>query len=219
MGRRIKVDVVGLYLDCAALAVDTIGDVSVARAWSNSSALSHYDVAGLAGHLARAVLATEEYFDQGRVDTPDAELLDASAYFAEVLGEHDPLVSSVHRQIRDRSYRAAQRGHAELTAGVAAALGRLRETLPGVPPGRTLVVLDGVNISAAEYLKTRIVELVVHIDDLAVSVDRPTPPIPEPALVMVAGILGELAARQHGGLRTVRGLARRERQPGGIHAM
>jgi hypothetical protein len=57
------------------------------------------------------------------------------------------------------------------------------------------------------------VELVVHIDDLAVSVGRPTPDLPATATACTIGCLLEIARTRHGDLAVVRALSRRERDP------
>jgi hypothetical protein len=61
-------------------------------------------------------------------------------------------------------------------------------------------------------------ELVVHIDDLAISVGIPTPELPAAATDAVIALLGALAARRHGPVAIVRALARAERVPSFIAA-
>jgi hypothetical protein len=61
-----------------------------------------------------------------------------------------------------------------------------------------------------DYLETRLVELVVHDDDLATSVDVPTE-LPGEALELAIDHLVAVARFRHGDLAVVRALARRER--------
>jgi hypothetical protein len=61
-----------------------------------------------------------------------------------------------------------------------------------------------------EYLKTRIVELTVHIDDLARSIEIPSPGLsPDTATVAIAVLVGAARTR-HGDRAIINALARRE---------
>ena len=62
-----------------------------------------------------------------------------------------------------------------------------------------------------DYLVTRLLEMVVHADDLAVSVDLPTPDYPDRVWDLVVGCLTQAAIRRHGPLAVVRAMARTER--------
>lgn len=61
-------------------------------------------------------------------------------------------------------------------------------------------------------------ELVVHADDLAVSVAVPTPPLPATTTEPVVDLLSRLAVRRHGSTALIRALARTERAPDTIAA-
>lgn len=212
-----------LFLTCADRAADAIGAPEVAAAWEGPSALEGYDVAGLVGHLARAVLTVETYLDgadAADLETDDPALTDASGYLGRVLGDADPIRSDLHIGVRRRGEETAADGPAALAAAVGETTQRLRARLEGDPLTRPVRVLDGVALTLADYLRTRIVELVVHLDDLAVSVDRPfTDDLPDVAFAEVADVLARAAARRHGGLATVRALARRERHPDPVRAL
>jgi hypothetical protein len=60
-------------------------------------------------------------------------------------------------------------------------------------------------------------EVVVHADDLAVSVGIPTPELPDDVFAPVRDLLVRLSVRRHGQAAVVRALSRRERA-GAIHA-
>ena len=105
------------------------------------------------------------------------------------------------------------------TGTLSEAAGRLAPRLAAADPTRRVEVLQGVTLPLEDYLRTRLVELVVHLDDLAVSVGRPGPDVPEPALRQVASVLGAVAATRAGGLETVRSLARAERHPAPVRAI
>jgi uncharacterized protein (TIGR03083 family) len=205
-----------LFLTCADVAADAIGSDAVAGAWHEPSALEGYTVAGLAGHLARAVLTVDTYLS--RPPVPPEGLTDASGYLATVLGDHDPIDSDLHRAVRERGREAAGADPAALAETVRRTAARLAGELDRETLDRAVEVLDGVVLTVADYLRTRLVELVVHLDDLAVSVGLAVP-IPDDAARVVAGVLAETAARRDGALATVRGLSRRERHPDAVRAM
>ena len=58
------------------------------------------------------------------------------------------------------------------------------------------------------------IELAVHLDDLAVSLDLPTPAIPDGAADLVVATLARIARGRRGTLPVLRALSRRERASG-----
>lgn len=91
------------------------------------------------------------------------------------------------------------------------ALTRLRLRLPEVDPSRLIAVLDGIPMRIDEYVKTRLLELVVHMDDLAASVDVPLPAVGDEALEIVSTLLSTVADVKHGAWAVIRAFTRRER--------
>ena len=77
----------------------------------------------------------------------------------------------------------------------------------------------GWALSLGDFLVTRMLELAVHQDDLAVSVGLATPDLPDPAFDPVLVLLARLAARRHGQAALLRALARAERAPAAINAI
>lgn len=206
------------FLGCAETAERLIASDEVANRWAEPSALPYYTIAGLAGHLARAVFTVDKYLDS--VSAPTGEPTDAAGYLATVLADHDPVDSGFHREVRDRALEEASDGPEALASTVRAVRERLADTLLETGMTRPIAVRDGVTLTVDEYLKTRLVELVVHIDDLSTSIGLAEPEgVPTSAYGEVAAVLGRLAARRFGGPTTIRGLARRERQPDGVRAL
>jgi hypothetical protein len=85
--------------------------------------------------------------------------------------------------------------------------------LATLPPDHPIVVFDRWRLRLDQALITRLIELAVHLDDLAVSLDLPTPAISEPAADLVITALARIAAGRHGTLPLIRALSRRERAP------
>jgi hypothetical protein len=77
----------------------------------------------------------------------------------------------------------------------------------------------GWALSLADFLITRMTELAVHLDDLAVSVGLAAPELPDAAFDPVLVLLARLAARRHGQAALLQALARVERAPTAINAI
>lgn len=213
---RIEPDV---FHEAAGAAERLIGHDVVAARWEQSSVLDGYTVAGLAGHLARAVLTVERYLD-APAPTADSDYTDAAGYFTNVLGTDDPIDSERHRRIRARGAETAADGPEALATELGDARLRLEGRLSPAVMTQPIQARDGIAVTVGEYLKTRVVELVVHLDDLALSVGHTEPEgLPAAAFDMTAAVLARVATRRAGGLVTVRSLARRERHPNPVRAL
>ncbi|GIF96031.1 maleylpyruvate isomerase N-terminal domain-containing protein [Catellatospora citrea] len=204
------------YLDAARAAAELLRDPAVAGAWDRPSALARYTVSGLAGHLAGQVFFAERALRLDRTGDPPLDIL---SYYDRVAwmnsGHDDP----EHQRIRRGSQASAADGPAALSGRVDAAVAGLPGLLADEPVART-VRLPGWawSLTYDDFLLSRLVELVVHVDDLAVSVHVPAPP-PDPAAAeLVIDLLTRVAARRHGPLALVRALTRAERAPAGIAA-
>ena len=69
-----------------------------------------------------------------------------------------------------------------------------------------------------DFLVCRLVEIVVHADDLAVSIDCPTPQFDDDALDPVMALLATLSAQRRGQDAVLRVLSRAERAQGTVSA-
>lgn len=208
-----------LFLELARCAADVLASADVRSRWNDPSALRGYEVGGLAGHLVRAVLTVENYLDVAE-PLEDRPLSTAVDYFVAVLGTDDPVDSEFHATVRRRGAEAAADGPDALLASLQEATARLGDRLREMDTARRrVVVLQDLRLTLDEYLRTRVVELLIHLDDLAASLGHRRPDVPEHAFQVVAGLLGELAAVRAGGLETVRSLARAERHPRPVRAL
>ena len=226
-----------LFLRVAEHVEDVLAGAEVARRWNEPSALRGYSVGGLAGHLARAVLTVERYLDApppedgiartrtagaqaGDDRPPDDRVTDAPGYLVAVLAGHDPVDSAFHQSVRNRGDEEASGGPAALVERLRAARSGLAERLAAVDPRQRIAVLGETVMSVEDYLDTRLVELVVHLDDLVVSVGGDTAPQLAPeAYERVACVLASVAARRVSGLALVRSLSRAERHPEAVRAL
>jgi hypothetical protein len=198
------------FLDAARAASALVAHPAVAAAWDEPSALARMTVGDLAAHLARAGLLVEAYLE---APVGDGAPVDAADYFL-AFGDLADVDSALSQGVRQRARDGAGQGHAAVAARMADTVDTLAHLLPGLPPDRRVSVRDGIVLSLDEYLKTRLVELAVHGDDLRVSVPAAAgdaPPVPEEARAVAVDVLVTIAVRRHGSLAVLRALARRER--------
>jgi hypothetical protein len=207
-------DVRGAFFDAAAVARSVLADESVAKGWDEPSALEHWTVAGVAGHLYRAIGSVEPYLD--RPAKPGAEAVSPVTYYARVLDaiDEDP---SLHEGIRKRGDDASAGGHRRLVEDFDAMVDRLKQRLPTLEASHTLTAFLGTVMTVDDYLVTRIIECVVHTDDVAVSVGLEPPEPPKEAAAIAITALVEVARVRRGDLAVLRALTRRERDV--IHAL
>ncbi len=182
----------------------------VAERWEQPSALELMTVGTLAGHLTRAVTSVNAYLDRDPPD-PMTQLLDAPGYVSSIDGLRDEITSSLHQAIRKRSEDEAVIGHIALVERWDEQVADLRERLDSEPSTRTLAALDGRAMLLDDYLVTRMMELVIHTDDLAVSVGLASPNFDGAAVGIVIECLVETARRRHGDRGVLMALSRRER--------
>jgi uncharacterized protein (TIGR03083 family) len=202
-------DAQAAFLDAAATALHLLERPELAERWEQDSVLPQFAVAALAGHLLRGMITVEQYLDGPE---PDEAGISAARYFHTVIRSAD-INDPAHQAIRNRGADAAAGGPQALAAEARAALGRLRSRLAGVGAGRRLRVAGGLVMTLDEYLRTRVVELAVHADDLAASLGvELTPPRPATCAVAIDVLVGAARIR-HGDMAVLRALARRERDP------
>ncbi len=198
-------DTVELFLAGAATIRDAIADPSVAAAWDAPSVLEEQTVGSLAGHLARGgVWQVGEYLAAGVPSGPPV-CTTAAAYYDRILGA---ATEADHQAIRDRGAAVAAVGPAALLAAVDERLAALAAHLPTVEASQLLTVAGGIVMPLGPYLGTRVVEQVVHLDDLARSLDRDPWPVADDAIEYVAHVAFDLIARRRGPHAVIRALYR-----------
>ncbi|WP_432901482.1 maleylpyruvate isomerase N-terminal domain-containing protein [Micromonospora matsumotoense] len=203
------------FLDVAEIAASLLREPLMAERWSTPSALPDFSTGGLARHLANQVTHTVTFLaaEQGASPIPVLEHFTGNAWVTSGVDSADNV------DIRRRSEQAAASTTAtDLAADVDAALAELRVTVPAQSADH-VVDLGDWGLQVDDFLLTRVMELVVHVDDLAVSLGVPTPPIPPAAAEATIHLLGSLAAWRHGSLKVIRALARHERAPASVAAL
>ncbi|GLZ75622.1 hypothetical protein Afil01_04290 [Actinorhabdospora filicis] len=171
-----------LFHATARTARDLIASAPVAAAWDAPAALPELTVGALAGHLGRQILNLGRFLDVPL--SPDTPRMDLATWFRDGAGgkSDQPLDSATHRAIRARAAEHAANGPAALAAEVSEALIALDRHVPAEDPARWVDIFGNHAVTLDTLLTTRLVELVVHSDDLAVSVAAPTPTFPPEAM-------------------------------------
>lgn len=199
------------YLLAAESALRLIGRVEVAQQWDRPSALPRMTVGAVAAHLGTQVLTVHAALTAGEGVTqePPVPLLE---HYDRVAWVRADLDDDANVTIREGAERSATTGHDALVRRLEAALADLRLAFASLelPPAVTMPWWDW-SVSFPDYLVTRMMEIVVHSDDLAVSVDVEPPPLPEHVLGPVLALLVGISLHRHGQAAVVRGLSRRER--------
>lgn len=204
------------FLSAALAALDQAAQPEVAAAWGEESSCAGMTVGGLAHHLLKQITNTQLV-----LETPprEAELVDVHEHYRRAEWVGADLDAPVNVGVRDSSdleaaagpeavLRAGQRAYAQVIDLLA------RPRVPDVvaPPWLTW------SLSTDDYLRTRLVELTVHSDDLAASVGLAVPQFPDSAMREVLDVLTTLAVRRHGPAALLRALSRPQRAPESISA-
>ncbi|MER7013847.1 maleylpyruvate isomerase N-terminal domain-containing protein [Saccharopolyspora sp. NPDC000359] len=203
------------YLRAAEAAVELLRDPAVSAAWDKPSALPEFSVRGLAGHLGSQVLHVTRML----AAEPVAERpMSLTEFYGAAQAFHTGIDSDINVRIREMGEDLAVDGAPALAAEVAAAVEEQRAALPAEPDDR-VVSFGQRPVRLADYLVTRMMEIAVHSDDLAVSAGIETPELPHEVVEPVIGLLAELAVVRHGQTPVLRALSRAERAPGTIAAI
>ncbi len=201
-------DLAPVYLAAADSALALLRDPAVAAGWTRPSALEGFTVGGLAVHLGSQIRLLTEVRATVK---PPIGLLD---HYAQAAWVDSGPGSAANRAIVTRNEERAAAGPPALIAETVSALDALRDSLPVAAGAQsTHLPWTGWSLRLDDLLVTRMMELAVHSDDLAVSVGLPTPSLPEEAVDLVLDLLTRLAVRRHGPTAVLRALSRAERAP------
>jgi len=202
-------------VDAARIAQELVARPEVADAWRAESACAGMTVGGLAHHLVRQAVLLAELLDA----PPSGDLRPLLEHYEQapwVRGNHD---HPANVSVRTSSDEQSAVGVEAVLAGARAALDRLPELLAAPrDPDAVFIPWQGWALTVDDLVTTRLMETIVHSDDLAASVGLPTPEFPEPALTPVLGLLTGVAVRRHGQAAVVRALSRPQRAPEHVSA-
>ncbi len=181
----------------------------VAELWDRESALPGMTVGGVARHLVSQPETAVEFL---RIQPPPphapvvslAELYERTDWFAAAVDAEE------NTSIRD-DFNAMSEGRQEHSVAI------LEQALADLPDAlaaagdTTYVPWQDSSVATDDFLVVRLMEIVVHTDDLAASVGIPTPAFDDDVLHPALALLAMLGAQRHGQDAAVRALSREER--------
>jgi hypothetical protein len=225
VGGRLSRDEVDTYV----AAVDWLRGIlqrdELALVWGEPSVVARYTVGGLAAHAVHGVV----WLEQLLTDVEPVGLRPVSV--GEFYGLNrvpDAADAESAEDAFSASLRAAAEGFARTgTSMVRAALTTSRDQLVGLldqaAATRAVAVIrvSRAQVPLRDYLRTRVLELVVHGDDLVCSVPGLVAPGPPPASLEVSlAVCMELTQARVGGVEALRGFTRSERAlPGALRVL
>jgi len=174
-------------------------------------------VGGLARHLGGQPVTVVSLLPAADSQAGKGETIELLEHYARAAWLNEDLDGEANRSIRDNADRQAAAGPSAAVSRVAEARGKLESVLADPPP-TTYVPWQGWALMTDDFLVTRLMEMVVHADDLATSVDVRPPDFGAAVLDPVFRLLTALAVRRHGQNALVRTLTRPQRSPATVSA-
>ncbi|WP_019137005.1 maleylpyruvate isomerase N-terminal domain-containing protein [Cellulomonas massiliensis] len=205
----------GALRPAAEAALGLASRPEVASAWQEESACAGMTVGALAAHLLLQAQRVVEVLGGSPGDP--AAALTVDEHYAQVSWRREDLDGPSNVAVRDRSAALADPGPEAVLAHARTVVDRLDATLADAPPA-VLVPWQGTVLSSDDFVVTRLLEILVHSEDLAASVGVPTPEFSPDALWPVVTLLTNLALRRHGQDALLRTLARPQRAPASVSA-
>jgi hypothetical protein len=187
----------------------------VADAWSRGSALAGMTVGGLARHLVSQPECAVAFLTTP--GPPDAEVLTLVGHYDRVDWLDASVEAPENTSIRDDFNEMGSAGHSESVEVLARSLDRLGAAIDTAGP-TTYVPWQDCRLPTDDFLVVRLMEVVVHADDLACSVGVATPAFSPEVVEPVLALLAALAVRRRGQDAVLRTLSRSERSAGSISA-
>ena len=196
------------FLAAARAVAPLLRSPELAEAWAKPSALAEFRVSGLAGHLAGQVGNIPRFLD---APVPaDAAVMEAVGYYSQHGAEVD-VYSDNNTRIRVLSEQHAGPSAPALAARYDATVESVAARLTGLSESTLVLMFNQWVLPLDQCLLTRILELVVHADDLAVSIGVPTPAFPADVVDATTITLARIAVARRGALPVLRALSRHER--------
>ncbi len=186
----------------------------VEERWTDESACVGMTVGALARHLVSQWYNAVHLLGAPAGDDP----ITVWEHYQRAAWVHSTLDDEANASIRTSSERLAAEGPASLRTLVEDLAPQVEPVLAARREGSVLIPWQGWSLTASDFLLTRMMEIVVHSDDLAASVGLETPTFPDDVVTPVLDLLTGLAVRRHGGTALVRVLTRPQRAPASVSA-
>ncbi len=186
--------------------------------WHDESACAGMTVGALTWHLVnqpQRIVETLAAHDPH--DSRLAEPIPVSTHYANAVWIREDLDGPSNVGVRERGEEQAAAGPQAAAAAAVEVAARLDVALTTAPPV-VVVPWTGAAMAIEDFVATRLLEIVVHSDDLAASLSVPAPRFAPEALSPVLTLLTDLALRRHGQDALVRTLSRPQRAPEQVSA-
>lgn len=207
------------FLSAVDLTLGLAARHEVRDAWASESACAGMTVGGLTHHLLKQAGNTVLGLQADRAQGAGAPVIALQDHYARAAWVEAGPDDDANVSIREGDNDAAAVGPdvvLELGQEWAAALPALLDAPRD--PDTIFIPWQGWSLTTQDFLTTRMMEMVVHGDDLAASVGVDTPTYPGVVLGPVLDLLTGVAVRRHGQTAVVRALSRPQRAPGSISA-
>jgi hypothetical protein len=204
------------FLTTARIALDLLRAPQVAQHWDRPSALPEFGVSGLVGHIGYQALPLPDMITAPIGDEPLVGLME---HYQRANWTELDVDSEFHARIRAGGEKLAAEGREAFCDRFEQTLQNLEKSLPDQENRPVRMPHWGPwAVSLDEYLVSRLMEFVVHSDDLAVSVGVETPEFPRQVNETVIDLLTRMSLNRHKAIDVVRALSRKERAPQDITA-
>ncbi len=201
----VTVSSAALFSRSAECFLELLGKIPDDR-WE-SPGLGNWSVRSLAGHTARAILTVESYLDQEEPGSVTIE--SAEAYYSTVYLQFTDAAA-----VEARGVVAGVWLGSDPVAQVSAALARARSSIESQPENR-IVGIGGMGIHLSDYLRTRVIELVVHTIDLSRATGI-AHSLPDATVAEAVSLMSATAVRQGHGVALLLSLTGRGAMPEGF---
>lgn len=202
-------DVRRIWIDTSQIALDFVREPRIIVRWSDESSLPKMTIGALVGHVLHSgILYLEESLDQS---VPTDRPIRASTLFSMVPLDGD---DDVNVDVREVALAQDTAGPRELIERATACRARLVVRLGEEPADRVLAMAaSGYTVPCMldEFLAARILELVVHLDDLMASLGDLEVDLPREAVAVACHLGIDICMRRHGPMPVMQALYRRDR--------
>jgi hypothetical protein len=206
-----RADHVAAFLSAVDLTWELATTPQVRDAWGEESSCAGMTVGGLTHHLLNQAVNTAKGL--GAEPGPEEPIPLLEHYERAAWVQASP-EDEVNVGIREGDNEGALAGPDAVLSAARAAVDALPDLLTRPrDPDTVFIPWQGWALSTEDWLTTRMMEMVVHGDDLASSVGLDTPTYPEGVIAPVLGLLSGVAVRRHGQAAVVRALSRPQRAP------
>jgi hypothetical protein len=209
---RLSPEAIDAYVGAVDWFIGILGRDEVTAAWSEPSCVASYTVGGVGAHAVHSVMWLEQILRD--TEPTDLRLLTVGEFLGPNRVKGGPDEDPFSAALRTAAEAFALVGAPVVVAACNVSRDEVAALLAEAPAGRAVPVVRaaGGQVPLADYLRTRVLEMVVHGDDVACSVpDMRAPEPPAASLDVCLDVCMQLACSRTGALGALRAFTRAER--------